>query len=85
MRIEASHNVANIKSLLKNICENCIHILPNPDIKILLSQMIDSGGVELKLLYWSKSDLDAVRDEVLTVIKTTFERESITFVPASKN
>lgn len=80
LRINAAHNIANIKVLLKNICDDCIHILPKPSTKILLSQMIDSGGVELKLLYWSKSDLAVVRDEVLTAIKTTFERELITFV-----
>lgn len=36
--------------------------------------------IELKVLYWSKNDLATVRDEVLSAIKTTFERESITFV-----
>lgn len=81
LRIDAAHNLANIKILLKDICDECIHILPKPSTKILLSQMIDSGGVELQLLYWSKSDLAVVRDEVLTAIKTTFERERITFVP----
>ena len=85
LRIEASHNIANIKILLKNICDDCIHILPKPSTKILLSQMLDSGGVELKVLYWSKTDLAAVRDEVLTAIKTTFERELITFVPERAN
>jgi len=81
LRIKATHNISNIKLLLKNICEDCEHILPDPSTKVLLSQVIDSGGVELKLLYWSKSDLAMVRDEVLTAIKTTFEREAISFAP----
>lgn len=81
LRIDASHDVATIKSILKNICDQCTHILPKPGTKILLSQVIDSGGIELKLLYWSKTDLAAVRDEVLTAIKTTFEQEAIFFVP----
>jgi small-conductance mechanosensitive channel len=81
LRIEASHNVSTIKGLLRDICDDCAHILPKPATKILLSEMIDSGGVELKLLYWSRSDLAAVRDEVLMAIKSNFERESITFVP----
>lgn len=85
LRIEALQNVANIKSLLKKICDDCIHILPKPGTKILLSQMIDSGGVELKLMYWSKTDLAAVRDEVLMAIKSTFEQESINFVPSTKS
>lgn len=81
LRIEAVHEVENIKSLLKQICDECSHILPHPDTKILVSQMIERGGVELKVLYWSKSDIATVRDQVLSAIKTTFERESITFVP----
>ena len=81
LRVEASHNIETIKSILKNICDGCSHILSKPGTKILLSQVIDSGGVELKLLYWSNADLAAVRDEVLTAIKATFEREAITFVP----
>lgn len=81
LRIEAVHNVANIKSLLKSICEECVHILPQPTTKILLSQMIDSKGVELRVLYWSKSDLALVRDEVLSAIKTSFEKELFTFIP----
>ncbi|KTD05002.1 mechanosensitive ion channel family protein [Fluoribacter gormanii] len=80
LRIDAVHDVNNIKSLLYKICEECSHILPTPKPQILLSQMIDRGGVELKVLYWSKSDLATVRDEVLSAIKITFEREAITFV-----
>jgi len=81
LRIEAMHNVDTIKALLKNICDECAHILPKPGTKILLSQMMADGGFELKLLYWSKSDLAAVRDELLCAIKTTFERQVISFVP----
>lgn len=81
LRINASHNIEVIKTLLKMICDECAHILPKPSTKILLSQVLDSDGVELKLLYWSKSDLALVRDELLSAIKTTFEREAIAFVP----
>lgn len=81
LRIEASHDVNSIKTLLKNICDQCPHILPKPGIKIFLSRMIDKGGVELKILYWSKGDLEIVRDELLAAIKTTFEQEKITFAP----
>lgn len=80
LRIDSVHDVNTIKSLLYKICEECTHILPTPSTKILLSQMIDRGGVELKILYWSKNDLAIVRDEVLSAVKTTFEREAITFV-----
>ncbi len=80
LRIDAVHDVNNIKLLLHKICEECNHILPTPSTQILLSQMIDRGGVELKVLYWSQSDLATVRDEVLSAIKATFEREAITFV-----
>jgi small-conductance mechanosensitive channel len=81
LRVHASHNVANIKSLLRAICDDCLHISPKADTKILLSQVIDSGGIELKVLYWSITEIAVVRDEVLTAIKKTFEREGITFVP----
>ena len=81
LRIEAVHDVDTIKSLLRTICDGCSNILTKPGIKILLTQMIGCGGVELKLLYWSGSDLPGARDELLTAIKTTFEREEITFVP----
>ncbi|MCW8400016.1 mechanosensitive ion channel family protein [Legionella sp. PATHC038] len=80
LRIDAVHDVTTIKSLLYKICEECSYILPKPSTQILLSQMIDRGGVELKILYWSKNDLAMVRDEVLSAVKTTFEREAITFV-----
>lgn len=79
--IAASHDVEFIKSLIKSICVECVDILPKPDTKILLSQVIDSGGVELTVLYWSKVDLPLVRDQVLTAIKKTFEKEGISFVP----
>jgi small conductance mechanosensitive channel len=65
----------------KNICDECALILPKPGAKILLSQVIDRSSIELKLLYWSKSDLAFVRDEVLSTIKSTFEQESIGFMP----
>lgn len=81
LRVEAVHEVDNIKALLKQICDECSHILPQPATKVLLSQMIERGGVELKVLYWSNNDLATVRDQVLSAIKTTFERESIRFVP----
>ncbi|WP_058535828.1 mechanosensitive ion channel family protein [Legionella saoudiensis] len=80
LRIDSAHNISNIKLLLKEICEECVHVLPKPGTKILLSQMLDKG-VELKVLYWSKTDLALVRDELLTAIKTSFEREAISFVP----
>lgn len=80
LRIAAVHDVNTIKSLLYRICQECNYILPNPSTQILLTQMIDGGGIELKILYWSKSDLAMVRDEVLSAVKTTFEREAITFV-----
>ncbi|KTD08976.1 mechanosensitive ion channel MscS [Legionella gratiana] len=81
LRIDAVHDISNIKSLLQKICDECSHILPIPSTKILFSQMIDRGGIELKVLYWSSTDLATVRDEVLSAIKTTFEQEAITFVP----
>lgn len=81
LRIGAAQNIISIKSLLKDICAECEHILPKPGPKILLSQMIDHGGVEMKILYWSKSDLALVRDELLTAIKLAFEREAISCVP----
>lgn len=81
LRIEASHNIVAIKSLLRDICNDCEHILPKPSAKILLTEIIENGGVELKLLYWSKTDLALVRDEVLTAIKGAFEREAIRLVP----
>ncbi|MDR3443582.1 MAG: mechanosensitive ion channel family protein [Legionella sp.] len=81
LRIDASNDVAFVKLLLKAICDECTHISSKPAAKILLSQMIESGGIELHLLYWSRTDLSDVRDEVLTAIKSTFEREGITFVP----
>lgn len=80
LRIDSIHNISNIKMLLRDICDECVHILPKPGTKILLSQMLDKG-VELKVLYWSKTDLALVRDELLTAIKTSFEREAITFLP----
>lgn len=81
LRIDAAHDVNNIKSLIQKICDECCHILPMPSTKILFSQMIDRGGIELKVLYWSSVDIATVRDEVLSTIKTTFELEAITFVP----
>lgn len=81
LRIGASHNVNSIKTLLKNICDECPYILPQPSTKILLSKMIDRGGIELKVLYWSNGDLDMVKDDILTSIKSTFERKEITFIP----
>lgn len=81
LRIDAAHDVSNIKFLLQKICDECSHILPIPGAKILFSQMIDRGGIELKVLYWSSVDLATVRDEILTAIKITFEQEAITFVP----
>jgi small-conductance mechanosensitive channel len=80
LRIDSVHDISNIKILLRDICDECVHILPKPGTKILLSQMLDKG-VELKVLYWSKTDLALVRDELLTAIKTSFEREAIIFVP----
>lgn len=80
LRIDAAHEVNNIKSILHKICEECTHIIPTPKTQILLTQMLDRGGIELKLLYWSKTDLATVRDEVLSAIKTKFEQEAITFV-----
>ncbi|MFJ1268363.1 mechanosensitive ion channel family protein [Legionella lytica] len=80
LRIDSVHDISNIKILLRDICDECAHILPKQGTKILLSQMLDKG-VELKVLYWSKTDLALVRDELLTAIKTSFEREAITFVP----
>lgn len=80
LRIDAIHDVNHIKSLLHKICEECSHILPTPRTQILLTQMTDWGGIELRVLYWSRIDLATVRDEVLSAIKTTFEREAITFI-----
>ncbi|WP_133135931.1 mechanosensitive ion channel family protein [Legionella rowbothamii] len=80
LRIDSIHNISNIKMLLRDICDECGHISPKSGTKILLSQMLDKG-VELKVLYWSKTDLALVRDELLTAIQSSFEREAITFVP----
>lgn len=43
LRIDAVHDINNIKNLLQKICDECGHILPIPNTKILLSQMIDRG------------------------------------------
>lgn len=81
LRVEASHNIAGIKVLLKELCDDCTHVLSDPATKILTAGFIGNGGVELRILYWSKHDLAMVRDELLVAIKNTFEQESIHFVP----
>lgn len=84
LKIASHHDVDKVKTLLKSICQVSNNVLSKPDTKILLSEMIDGGGMELKLLYWSNSELAGVRDEVLSAIKKTFEVENIIFVQSSK-
>lgn len=81
LKINATHNINTIKLLLKNICDECEDVLREPSSKVLLSQLIDNSTIELKLLYWSRTDLPSVRDKLLTAIKTTFEIEGIQFMP----
>ncbi|MFI4918407.1 MAG: mechanosensitive ion channel family protein [Legionellales bacterium] len=84
VKISASHDVDTIKYLLKDICIGCSHILEKPSTKILFSQLLDGGGMEFKLLYWSQSDLSIVKDELLSAIKKTFEAEKIDFAQLVK-
>jgi len=84
LRIAASQDIDALKSLLQAICSQNSNILVKPVTKILLSQLIDGGDMEIKVLYWTKKDSAEVRDELLIAIKKAFEEEQIAFTSNSR-
>lgn len=85
LTISATHEVNKVKALLQEICSQNSAILTKPPVKIVVTQMVEGYGMELKLTYWSKQEIATVRDEVLTAIINAFKAEQIAFVEKVKN
>lgn len=79
LKIAAGQDIDVIKSLLQTICSENSNVLPKPESKVLLSQLMDGGDMEFKLLYWTKSDLAGLKDELLVAIMKTCETNKIVF------
>lgn len=83
LHISSSCEVEKVKALLQSIVSDNQEVLTKPAVKILMTQMIEDKGLELKVLYWSKKDLAEVRDELLRAIKIGFEKEKISLIDRS--
>lgn len=80
LTLSATQDIEKVKILLAQLCAENSAILVKPAVKILLTQWIEGHGLELKLIYWSKSELQVVKDELLVAILKAFKAENINLI-----